>query len=103
MTNRFVGTKVSKKYKFMNLDIDVNKLSVSQVMKVQEAAKELEANPTEEGNIKLLYLVIQQGVPELAELSSEELGECPMDELTKLSNEIMKFSGIGGGNKADPK
>lgn len=30
------------------------------------------------------------------ELSDDDFKEFPMDELSKLSNEIMKFSGIAG-------
>jgi hypothetical protein len=103
MANRFVGNKVTKKVKFLNAEIDISKLSVSQVVKIQEQAKVLEENPTEQGNLQLLFLVVRQGAEELSELSDEDMGGIAMDELTKLSAEIMKYSGLGGGNKQDSK
>ena len=102
MTNRFVGSKVTKKVKFLNAEIDIQKLSVSQVVKVQELAKILEDAPTEDGNLQLLFLVLRQGAEELADISDEDMGSIAMDELTKLSAEIMKYSGLGGG-KQDSK
>jgi hypothetical protein len=95
MTNRFVGTKVTKKVKFMGQDIEISKLTITQVMKIQAQAKVLEENASETENLKLLSIVVQEGAKELAELSLEELYEFPMDELTTLSNEVMKYSGLG--------
>lgn len=93
--NRFVGTKVSKKVKFMGQEIDISKLTISQVMKIQVQAKVLEENGSEDENLKLLSIVVQEGAKELSELTTEQLYEFPMDELTSLSNEIMKYSGLG--------
>jgi hypothetical protein len=93
--NRFIGTKVSKKVKFMGQDIDICKLTITQVMKIQAQAKVLEENGSETENLKLLSIVVQEGAKELSDLTTEQLYEFPMDELTTLSNEIMKYSGLG--------
>jgi hypothetical protein len=94
--NRFIGAKVTKKVKFMGLDnLEITKLSISQVMKIQEQVKALEASQSEDDNLKLLACVIQSGAPELAGLPLEELYNFSMDELTSLSAEIMKYSGLG--------
>lgn len=95
MANRFLDAKITKNVKFMNEDIAIRKLTVSQVMKIQDLAKEVEANPSEQDNIKILALVVQQGAPELADLEPSQLNDFPMDELSRLSGEIMKYSGLG--------
>jgi len=98
MGNRFVGLKVTKKLKFMDLEIEIAKLSVGQVLKIQEAAKAAAVeNASEDANIKLLHCVITNGVQEFAELSEGDFNDFPLDELTKLSNEILKHSGLNAG------
>ncbi len=44
----------------------------------------------------LIKHVIQVAVPDAKELSEEDFNTFPMDELSKLSNEIMAFSGLTG-------
>lgn len=90
-SNRFLKAKVVKKSKFMNEDIDLNKLTVAQVLEIQGIAGKDEGSVD---NLKVLSTVIRFGAPELAEFSDEELQDFPLDELTKLSNEIMKYSGL---------
>lgn len=91
-----VGRKMTKKIKFMDADVSISKLSVSEVMDIQVKAKELEDNGSEESGIELLMAVIGSAVEGGEELTAEDFQTFPMDELTKLSNEIMKFSGIAG-------
>ena len=93
-SNRFRGMKVSKKQKFMDVETDIIKLSVSQVLEIQDLAKELKDSENSEDNIRILAMVIQAGCPELVDLTKEEVNEFPMDELSKLSNAIMQYSGL---------
>lgn len=93
--NRFLNAKVSKKAKFMDQDIEILKLTVSQVLEIQELAKDMEKNQSDANSMDILMLVVKSGAPELNELTEEEIRTFPMDELTKLSNEIMKYSGLG--------
>ncbi len=88
-----VGRKMTKTYKFLGEDVKIAKLSVSQVMEIQEAA----SHTTESDNqgLDLLRSVIRMSVEGATELSDEDFAGFPMDELSKLSTEIMKFSGIG--------
>jgi len=96
VANRFLGSKVSKKVKFMGQEIEIVKLSISQVTKIQERVKALEGGESAEGeNLRLLALVVQEGAPELRDLSQEDINSFAMDELTGLSNEVMKYSGLG--------
>lgn len=87
-----VGKKITKEVKFMGESVTINKLSVSEVLDIQVKAKELEGNDTE--GFTLLKSVIRSAVQGAEELSNEDFDTFPMDELSKLSNEIMKFSGL---------
>lgn len=88
-----VGRKMTKTVKFMSEDIKIAKLTVAEVMNIQEKAKGIEKDETEGFNI--LKTVIRASVEEAGGLSDEDFNNFPLDELSKLSNEIMKFSGIG--------
>lgn len=87
-----VGRKMTQNAKFLGTDVTISKLSVAQVMEIQEAAK----NPDEtEQGLPLLRKVIRMSVENAESLTNEDFDGFPMDELSKLSTAIMKFSGIG--------
>ena len=94
MANRFLGLNQKQKIKFMEQDLDIKKLSVAEVLEIQALAKQVEDNPNEENNMMVLCKVIQQGAAELSDLTDEEMRTFPMDELSKLSTAIMKYSGL---------
>lgn len=89
-----VGKSVSKNVKFMGVDVSISKLSVSQVMEIQEKAKE--GADQDNSALAVLQLIVSQAVDGASELTTEDFMSFPMDELSKLSNEIMKFSGVTG-------
>ncbi len=88
-----VGKRMSKKIKFMGEEVEISKLSVSEVMAIQEKAKVVEEGQDEGFNI--LKLVVSSAVTGGSDLSDDDFSAFPMDELSKLSDEIMKFSGLG--------
>ena len=88
-----IGKKMSKTAKFMGEDIKISKLSVSEVLDIQERAKAL--NDQDQEGFEILKTVIRAAVEDASELSDEDFNNFPLDELSKLSGEIMKFSGIG--------
>lgn len=90
----FIGKRMTKIVKFMGEDIKINKLSVAEVMSIQEAAKDIEKDDA--SGFEVLKKVIESAVEGGADLTDEDFKNFPMDELSKLSAEIMKFSGIGG-------
>ena len=96
ITNRsikgLVGRKMTKAVKFCDGEVNISKLSVGQVQQIQAAAKANEGD--DEGGLKVLHTVIGLAVEGGADLTEEDFAEFPMEELSKLSNEIMKFSGI---------
>lgn len=88
-----VGKRITKKVKFMNEDITISKLSVAEVMAIQASAKSVEKDETQ--GFEVLKTVIRSSAEDADKLSDGDFDGFPMDELSKLSNEIMKFSGIG--------
>jgi hypothetical protein len=89
-----VGVRMTQSVKFMGQDIKISKLSVREVMAIQEAAKTLEQD--ESAGLDVLKSVITAAVEGAKDLTDEDFRGFPMDELSKLSAAIMKFSGIGG-------
>jgi hypothetical protein len=89
-----VGQKMTKNVKFMNKDLTIQKLTVAEVLNIQEKAKAVDKDESEGFNV--LKTVIRSAVEGAEELSEEDFNSFPLDELSKLSNEIMKFSGISG-------
>ena len=88
-----VGRKMTKPVKFMNEEVKMNKLTVAQVIEIQEAAK---TQAEGENGFELLKKVIRMSIVGADELTDQDFDAFPMDELSTLSEAIMKFSGIGG-------
>lgn len=89
-----IGKRMTKEVNFMGEKVKISKLSVLEVTKIQEEAKDIEANPDK--GFDVLKTVIRSAVEDAGALTDEEFENFPMDELSKLSTEVMKFSGIGG-------
>jgi hypothetical protein len=92
-----VGRKMFKTVKFMESDLKIAKLSVVEVLSIQGKAKDIDENEAE--GFEILKTVIKASVEGGADLTDEEFDNFPLDELSKLSTEIMKFSGLGEQNK----
>lgn len=90
--NRFIGTASKKNTKFLDLDLEISKLTINQVLRIQAVTKA--AVDDEHSNILVLSEVIRAGAEELRTLTQEELQDFPMEELATLSNTIMEFSGL---------
>lgn len=88
-----VGQKMIKTVRFLNGDVKIAKLTVDEVVTIQAQAKELEKD--ESLGLELLKTVIRSAVEDGQSLTDEDFNGFPMDELSKLSAEIMKYSGMG--------
>jgi hypothetical protein len=88
-----IGRKMTKTVKFMGEDIKISKLTVAEVLAIQEKAKALEAENS--AGLEVLKTVICAAVEDAKELSDSDFEAFPMDELSKLSAEIVKYSGMG--------
>jgi hypothetical protein len=83
-----LGKRVEKNVKFLGEDVKIRKLTVGEVKKIQELAKELEGKEDSDG-LDILELVIKSSIAGAEALTRENFEEWPMDELSKLSNAIM--------------
>lgn len=88
-----IGKRVNKTISFMGSELEINKLTVGQVTRIQGMAKEAEKD--ESKSLDILKEVIRIAVVGAADFTDEEFSEFPIGELTTLSNEIMTFSGLG--------
>ena len=90
-----VGKVITKQVPFMGDEVEVRKLSVSEVMKVQELVKKANKSKGEDAQMGLLRDVIRLAVVGAEEISDEDFNTFPIGELSELSNEILSFSGLG--------
>lgn len=88
-----VGKKMDKEVPFMGAKVKISKLTVEEVLAIQEMAKS--SDNGDDDSLRVLRKVIQSAVEGASELGDDDFRQFPMDELSKLSNEIMKFSGLG--------
>jgi hypothetical protein len=88
-----VGQRMTKTVKFLNSDVKISKLTVSEVLEIQNKAKDIDKDET--AGLELLKTVIRSAVEGGEDLDDSDFDNFPMDELSKLSNEIMKYSGLG--------
>jgi hypothetical protein len=100
MEKRVFKAAPGKKVKFMGETVEIFKLSTKQVIEVQKLAKEQD-NSTDDAGLKMLEVVIKLGAPEMAEFTSEELQEFPLDDLSSLSAAIMEYSGLAKAGKSN--
>jgi hypothetical protein len=95
-----IGKRMTKVVPFMDMKVTMSKLSVAEVMQIQKSAS-TEGKDPEEANenegFDVLRTIIRTSVAESEGLSDEDFNEFPLDELSKLSASIMKFSGIDSG------
>ena len=100
MSFNFDNLKVSKKVKFLGQDLEIVKLNVSSVLEIQELAKSVSAEEKDgktddKASLNILVKFIKLGVPEFENLSEDDIFKFPMEDLSNLSNEISKYSGLG--------
>lgn len=89
-----VNRKMKKTVQFMESDVVITKLSVSQVFEIQDLAAKRDEN---DNGLDLVKQVIKIATEGGSELTDDDFNSWPMDELSRLSNEIMEFSGVSGG------
>lgn len=93
-----VGKRMTKTVKFLGSDVEIRKLSLAQVEQIQDKAKAAEASTDpevkERSGFELLKTVVSLSVEGGSELSDEDFRNFPLEDLSKLSDDIMLFSGI---------
>jgi hypothetical protein len=92
-----VGKRATKDVDFNGIKVTISKLTVAEVMEIQKAS-DVSADDQNSG-LAVLRQIINSSVEGGKDLSDDDFNGFPMDELTKLSNAIMNFSGIGESGK----
>ena len=89
-----VNRKMKKSVPFMDSEVVITKLSVSQVFEVQdESAKRKD----DDNGLEIVKKVIAIATEGGSLLTDEDFRSFPMDELSNLANTLMEFSGVSGG------
>ncbi|MDH5182270.1 MAG: hypothetical protein OEX12_00135 [Gammaproteobacteria bacterium] len=106
---KLLGKRITSSHKFMGENVTIQKLSVAEVMSIQESATKAQALADDAKNkqtmgqevtvddkegFNSLKNVIRMGAPESTGLDDEDFNQFPLEELISLSQAIMKFSGI---------
>jgi hypothetical protein len=91
-----VGKSVTEKVDFMGDKVEVKKLTVGQVMDMQAVINDAAESDDEQAQLKLLCDIIKIAVVGAEELTDEDFKTFPIQELTGLSEHIMRLSGLGG-------
>jgi hypothetical protein len=86
--------KASKKYSFMDVNVNLVKLTIAEVEELQNYNKEDNVN-----ELAIMLKIIRKGCPDFIELEDDEIKRFPMDELIKLSSAISKHSGLDDSKK----
>jgi hypothetical protein len=86
---------MTKSVKFMGTEVTIKKLTVGEVRAIQEQARAMTEKGDEgDSSFDILRTVIKSSVTGAEDLADEDFENFPMDELSKLSTDIMKFSGM---------
>ena len=94
-----IGQSQTKKVNFVTIKVTIRKLTVNEVLEIQELVK-----PPKEGEeaseqeaFNTMRTVIRMSCLEAEDMEDEDFNALPLDDLSKLSQEIMNYSGIGAG------
>jgi len=91
-----VGKAVTEKVDFMGDKVEVKKLTVGEVMGLQKTIEAAAKSKKDGAQLKLLCDIIKIAVIGADELTDEDFETFPVEELTGLSEHIMRLSGLGG-------
>lgn len=90
-----VGKVITEKVDFMGEQVDVKKLSVSQVLAIQKLIQKAQNKKDEYNDVSLIQDVIRMSVIGAEEITDKEFEDFPVGELTQLSESIMSLAGLG--------
>jgi hypothetical protein len=98
-----IGRRVTKTVKFLDTNVEINKLSVAQVQDIQARVAALPkadaegADGSDVGNahLGLMIEVIKMSVVGAEEVTEDQFRDFPLEDLQKLSDEVLRHSGLG--------
>jgi len=89
-----VGKKITEKVEFMGDSVEVKKLTVSEVLNIQDLIKRAQNKKDEYDDVALIKDVIRLAVIDAEQITDEEFNGFPIGELTTLSSNIMSIAGL---------
>ena len=95
-----VGKQVTEEVDFCGGKVEVRKLSVTDVFKVQQLVKENGKSKKEGSELALVRDVIRMSVIGAEDLTDAQIDSFPLSELTALSETILSYSGLTNGVEA---
>lgn len=93
------GKRMSKEVTFLNEKVTIFKLSSGQVEDIRAESKRLTEKPEDTDALGLMRTVIAFGVEGGADISEDDFKNWPIDDVAKLSEAVMEYSGLGQGKK----
>lgn len=91
-----IGKVITKEVDFMQDKVEIRKLSVAEVMKVQVIVTKASKTKSETAQLGLLRDVIRIAVVGAEEISDLEFDSFPIGELNDLTTSILVYSGLQG-------
>jgi len=91
-----VGKVITKKVSFMGDEVEIRKMSVAEVLKVQNLVLKATKSKDESSQLSLLRDVIRLAVIGAEEITDEDFNTFPIGELNDLTNNILSYSGLQG-------
>ena len=86
-----VGKKQTKKVQFMDDEVEIKKLSISEVMEIQK----LMSKKGKSDEMAILRELLKVAVVGAEEMTEEDFNSFPPGDLSTLSEEIMAYCGLG--------
>ena len=88
-----IGKKITRSVKFMGADVEISKLTVKQVLDIQDLTKGQSADDDTAG-LDTLKTVIKMALVGGDGLTDDQFSAVPMSELADLAKSIMVYSGM---------
>jgi len=90
---------LSEKVPFMGDEVEIRKLTVQEVRKVQELVsdnlKPKKGQSKDEAGLGLMRGILRIAVVGAEEMTDEDFDSFPLVELNELSNQVLRISGLG--------
>ena len=101
--NIFANFIASKEYKFGDVKTRIKKLSPAEIVVIRDKNEEIKDSVDMNDSMAIVYLTCRLGCPDMAALEDSFFATLPMDELRKMSDEIIVYSGLVQKEEAGKK
>lgn len=88
---------ITKKVKFLEQEVEIKQLTVKGIKDLQ-ISLDTTKNATDLGGLATLSIIFKATVIGADEMTDEDFEKFPIQALTKLSNDILVFNGLGASD-----